>query len=215
MTRRRIDLDLDVHRGAAESFGHGSLVDGALLPHAGREFLRRPDGPPPTVCAATADGWAGPSVPVLVRGAARIVPLAWRGDVSRGGGTGVSAEEVEAYRFAIEADGMQWAGYWHMIDLEAQPVDRIGEYATALRNAGGTRAERWVLSPTLGAVLVWAGDVDRGDASLALHIVPADWVSDVSWVTRNRGPDSAGDIDVRWSWADVIALTGEPGSPTT
>ncbi|MFS2242738.1 hypothetical protein [Microbacterium sp. OR16] len=48
--------------------------------------------------------------------------------------------------------------------------------------------------------LVWAGSEAEGTRSLALHLVPADWVLD----RLAGGPVDA--IDVSWSWADVIEL---------
>jgi hypothetical protein len=140
---------------------------------------------------------------VLVRGRAIILPLAWRGDPTGDGGDGVSSEEIEAFASQMQAAGMQWAGPWRAPDLNGTRRDSIGSYLTALRDAGATRADWWTYTETVGLALVWAGGDEQGTRSLALHVVPA------SWVSEPRAGKPVEGIDIRWSWAEVSALYSE------
>lgn len=199
-------LDGDLHRDDAVSFGPGSVVSGALLPYAGRTALRSPDGPPTGALDAAADGWAAPSVPVLVRGAARIVPLAWWGG-SDAVPRGIRREEFDAFAAQLQAAGEQWAGTWRVLDLTEVRTDSMGSYTAALRASEATRADVWIMSEQTGLALVWAGAAEEGTLSLALHIVPSSWVSESCAMKPVRG------IDVAWSWSDVVALAGPVAIP--
>lgn len=92
-----------------------------------------------------------------------------------------------------------------MLSLTDDRADSIGSYSAALRAAGATRVDCWTYSKTVGIALVWAGAEDEGTMSLALHIVPANWVSKPRVTAPVRG------IDIRWSWANVIALRAAEG----
>lgn len=192
-------LDGDLHRDDAVSFGPRCVVSGALLPYAGRVALRSPDGPPAGALDAKSDGWAAPSVPVLVRAAARIVPLAWWGDpgaVPRG----IRRDEFGAFAAQLQAAGEQWAGMWRVLDLTEARTDSVGSYAAALCASGATRADVWTLSEERGLALVWAGAAEEGTLSLALHIVPS------SWVSESRAAKAVRGLDLAWSWTEVVAL---------
>lgn len=196
-----MDLDRDIRRDADSSFAPETVAAGALLPYEGRARLLRPDGLRDEALAAQHDGWLSPDNPVLVRGEARILPLAWRGDPSRDGSS-ASPEEIAAFASQITDLGVYLTGGWRSLDeLEQHNGDSLASYAEALRTAGATAARVWTLSETLGMALIWAGSDDAGDASLALHLVPASWVSE-----RYGGSKPVAGIDVRWTWADVVAL---------
>jgi len=195
MTNRDFDMDLD--RDAESAFGPQSLSAGAILPHEGRTFTTSP-GWIPTALAAERDGWLSPNNPHLVRGLARVVPLAWRGQPHDG--SGVTAQEIATFASHMQDAGMYWAGPWRVLDLAEQRRDSIGSYTAALVAAGATHVDCWTYSDTVGLALVWAGDVDVGTMSLAFHVVP------VSWVSERLVERAVSGIDVGWSWADVIAL---------
>ncbi len=190
-----MNVDMDLGRDEASAFGPASLSAGALLPFEGRTLMRRPEGLPEGALDANKDGWLSPENPILLRGEARILPLAWNGD-----GSGVTAEEIAAFASQMHAAGMYWAGNWRHLDLDDHRADSIGSYTAALRAARATRVDCWTYSEAVGIALVWAGSEDDGTASLAMHVIPVSWVSEPRVAKAVRG------IDVRWSWADVIAL---------
>ncbi|WP_415647965.1 hypothetical protein [Stackebrandtia soli] len=196
-----MNLDRDVHRDEAAAFGPASCVEGAILPYEGRAQVRRSDGPWTEALARDEDGWLAPANPVLVRGQARILPLAWRGDPSNGRATGVEPEEIAEFAAQMEGSGYYWARSARTLDeLSGHQGGSIASYLHALRAAGTTKATFWTISWTIGIALVWAGDENEGTMSLALHVVPASWVSETVTAKAVRG------IDVGWSWADVIEL---------
>lgn len=196
-----MNIDDDIDRSAAIAFGPASLLEGGLLPFEARSAVMSPQGLHAEALELKQDGWLPPDVPVLVRGAARIVPLAWSGADGSGGESAVSTEEMIA--FASQMDGA--CSYWarHRISLsqldEAQ-MNSVASYAEALRTVGITRGSFWAFSKTIGLALIWAGDEVTGTISLAFHVVPTSWVSELC------AEKPARDLDLRWSWADVIEL---------
>ena len=195
-----MDLDGDVYRDATVSFGPASVSEGSILPYEGRAMLLSPHGLPPGALDVRADGWLSPDVPILVRGLARIIPLAWSGDPQSGHGRAVTAEDIAAFASRVQAAGEQWAGIWRVLALEDDRTDSIGSYTAALRQSGATHADCWTYSETVGVALVRAGSDREGTGSLALHIVPAGWVSEP------RAGKPVRDVDVSWTWGDVVAL---------
>ncbi len=203
-----MNIDRDVQRDAASAFGASSVTAGTLLPFEGRALLLAPDGPPSAAREAETDTWLPPGLPVLVRGSARILPLAWLGDPRSEGGPAVTDEEIAALATRVQDAGMYWAGPWRVLPLTEKRADSIGSYTAALRESGATEVDCWTHSESTGLALVWAGAADDGTRSVSLHIVPAGWVSDVRAGRPERG------IDLRWSWADVVALYAarDPGA---
>lgn len=192
-----MDIDRDLHRDAASAFGPASVVRGAVLPFEGRTLMMSADGLPPGALSAQEEGWLSPENPLLIRGQATILPLAWRGGP---GGAGVDPEEIAQFVTQMQDAGMYWAGPWRVLSLTDERVDSIGSYTTALRAAGATHADCWTYSETTGLALVRAGQEEAGTLSLALHVVPVAWVSERYVAKPVKG------IDVRWSWADVVEL---------
>lgn len=201
---------MDLHRDEAAAFGPSSFVDGGLLPYEGRQQMLLPDGLPPAVFEAEEDGWLSPNNPILVRGMVKILPLAWRGDPKSGRCVGADPEEIAAFVSLMQAAGLQWAGNWSVLDLKDHRDDNIGSYTAALRAAGATRVECWMYSEAVGLALVRAGVEDEGTMSLACHVVPVSWVFEPrSWASKHHVKEfkrGVRGIDVRWSWAEVIAL---------
>ena len=195
-----MDIDRDVHRDAASAFGASSVTTGALLPFEGRAQLLSQDGPPRAALEAGTDAVVPPALPVLVRGAARILPLAWLGHPHGEGGSGVTSEEIAALATRVQDAGMYWAGPWRVLPLTEKRSDSVGSYSAALRESGATEVDCWTYSESTGLALVRAGEVDDGTRSLALHVVPAGWLSDARAGRPVRG------IELRWSWSDVVAL---------
>lgn len=195
---------MDLHRDEEAAFGPASLSAGGMLPFEGRTLMLGPDGLPPGVLEAERDGWISPNNPILVRGLVKILPLAWLGDPRSGYNPAVSSTEIAAFASRVQSAGMYWAGPWRVLDLDTRSSDSIGSYTAALRSAGATHVDCWTYSESVGLALAWAGDEDAGTMSLALHVVP------VSWVSEPRVTKPVPGVDVRWSWADVIALRANP-----
>ena len=156
-----MSLDADVHRDDEAAFGRHAVLAGAILPYAGRAALQRPDGVPAAVLDADADGWAAVSLPVLVRGPARIVPLGWLGDPQHSP-RGVAGEEIDALAAQMQATGMHWAGPWRVLDLDERRSDSIGSYAAALHAAGATSADCGTAAETWRLALGRAGGAEAG-----------------------------------------------------
>jgi len=144
-------------------------------------------------------------IPLIVRGAARIIPLMVQPDPR------LSGRDAWEDRHRVEVlDGeVGQACEFHFgrqatpppFDLSSRGQDGIGSYAAALRDAGATRAVWWV-SDAHGIVLVQTGDELRGDLTLAVHVVPVGWVWDVK---RSRAAEH---VDLRWSRADAVTAAG-------
>lgn len=180
---------------------HRSTVNrGALLPSDARDLIVREHGVPSSIGDADEDGWLAPNVPVLVRGEVKILPLAWWGAPDHGYNPYAEPAQIRSFASHVQGAALHRAGPWSEMDLAADSDDSIGSYRAALRDAGVTRADCWAYSDSLGVVMVWSGDEAEGTRSLALHIVPADWVLD------RLARDPVDGIDVHWSWADVIEV---------
>lgn len=186
----------------ARAFGTSALEQGALLPADARDLIVRSQAVPPGATDAAGDGWLATNVPVLVRGQARIIPLAWWGAADHGYNPYAEPAQITSFASHVQGAALHRAGPWSEMDLSADSDDSIGSYRAALRDAGATRADCWAYSDSLGVALVWAGSEAEGTRSLGLHLVPAGWV-----LSRLVG-DPVDDVDVGWSWADVIALAG-------
>lgn len=181
-------------------FGAGSLAAGALLPASARSLIVRSAGLPEGALEADADRWLQDDIPVLVRGEARIIPLAWWGEPGRGYNPYAEPKQIDAFASRVQGAGLHQAGPWTLMDLTAAQPDSIGSYVQSLRAAGASKADAWVYPGDVGVVLVWAGTEEDGNRSLALHLTPVSWV-----FARGAGGPVPG-IDVQWSWHDVIEL---------
>lgn len=168
-----------------------------ILPEEARRVLVSAFAAPAGAVEATDDGLIEGAVPVLVRGDARIVPLAeWHS-----AGTPADAEELW---HSLSAACQYRAGNWSLLDLDAERDDAIGDYTAALRAVGATRVRYWIYPDGVGVALVRAGDGSpEATLSLALHLVPDGWVF-------HRSPGPSQDVpDLRWSWGDVNALSAD------
>ncbi len=130
------------------------------------------------------------SLPLVTRGDARIVPLA----AQLGTPTGDPREQ--RHRMRLLADGIDGAceyraGRGIRIDLARTGDDEVAAYTAALREANTTEATWWEIDQAHGVTLVWTGDENHGDLTLALHVVP------ISWVSERRTRPAARWIDVR------------------
>lgn len=200
-------FDMDLHRTASTAFGPASLVAGGVLPYEGRIFVKS-TGTQEAAFEARTDGWVGPETPVLVRGPVRIIPLAWLGSPE---GSGASPEEIAAFTDTMLSYAAYVGRAWSRLDLEDPPFDGIRPYAVALRDGGATRVDYWMYSEEIGHALVHAGDAEAGTMSLALHLVPAPWLSErlsEQASRRKRSRPIPPKPDLRWSWSEVIALHG-------
>ncbi|MFI8631011.1 hypothetical protein ACIGEP_00265 [Microbacterium sp. NPDC077663] len=193
----RFDLDaID----AAEGYARAAIAAGRpaseqgdwILPVADETVLE-------AVTALTRFERVPSAVPVIDRDAAKIVPVVLQVAAPRGSDRDVAEERR---RIDDRASGLAGAFEYaagRPIDL---PLDGRGDgpvaaYAAALRAADVRDARWWVLNDT-GVVLVRSGDAEAGDLALAVHLVPARWVSGRSATASGRAP-----ADLRWSRADI------------
>jgi hypothetical protein len=205
-----MNFETDYVRTANSAFGPASLRDGALLPWQGRVALQAYDGLQQEALEEQEDGWVTPFNPVLVRGAARILPLAWRGDVASGHGTAVVSGEIDELVSQMRDAGLYWGGNWSDLDwLQEAKKNSVASYVSALLDAGATRGNFWGLRGDIALGLIWAGEEAEGTMSLALHVVPT------SWAVRRYAEKPVAGIDLRWSWAEVIELYRSHGGGAT
>lgn len=139
-----------------------------------------------------------PGVLMLERGAARIIPIALQAPSTT---TVDPSEEIRRMQtrareveLALEPDN----GLGILLDEGRAWTKAIDTYLTCLGEAGADQAKFWTLGRERAAVLVWSGDKDTGTRALALHVVPAHWVSD-----RYDGKPER--VDLRWDAASVQA----------
>lgn len=137
-------------------------------------------------------------IPVLPRGAASILPLAVQADLE---GSGRDPHEERRRMRDLAANVGAALEYREgrpiPVDFGRRADDRVTSYVTALRNAGATSADWWAYGARHGVTIVWTGDEADGTLALALHVVPA------SWVSTRRTKAAIDGVDVRWSIADV------------
>lgn len=186
-----------VPRPEAEAFSPTSLLDGAVVLATTRqiaELVARIQPGDEAVFDVSATPW----IPVLRRGPLSIIPLGAQGS-------------LPAHRAAVAAelrelaDGVRGA-------LEFRAGARVGldlvaaGYGRSLAAAGAERAGVWRDAPGRAVILVASGDLEVGTATVALHIVPGDWVS-------ADPPAEATRADAGWSWSEVVALyAARPGA---
>lgn len=151
--------------------------------------------------AARQGGWLAGGIPVLARGDAWLVPVAWAARPASGD---LDARELDE---RISHLWMKLRGACSYLQGDPIGIDLAepGGYAAALAESGATRADWWAFGDRAVVLMVGRGAVDAA-RSLALHIVPIGWVWD-----RRRVVMPA--TDLRWSWADVVALRDAPASP--
>ncbi|MDJ1115532.1 hypothetical protein [Microbacterium dauci] len=133
-------------------------------------------------------------LPRIERGEATILPI------SAQGGADVDAAE-ERERIAAAAGEIRGEleyrhGQQITFELDRAGRDSVAAYATALRAAGATAASWWVADGA-GVALVHSGDATTRDLTLAVHVVPASWVSDRRATTGIDVPP------LDWSRADI------------
>src|SRR5690606_28394465 len=149
-------------------------------------------------------------IAVLERGEAQVIPLAVQAD-PRASKRNASEEHrrmrllAEAVRDACE----HREGRGIPLDLGHRGRDRVGAYVAGLRDAGVSSAEYWEYGTAHAVVLVWTGDEEDGTLTLALHVLPASWVSE-------RRTKPAGDrLDVRWTISEILEPRGASAPPDT
>lgn len=152
-----------------------------------------------TVTALTAFEPTPSLVPIIERDAAKILPVFVQGASPRQ--SGLDARE-ERRRVDELSSGLAGAFEYASGRPIPFPLDQRGdgplaEYAASLRSANARSAQWWVLNET-GVVVVRSGDEDAGDLALAVHLVPARWVSG-----RSGTPTGRPSADLRWSRADL------------
>ncbi len=230
-----MDFDMDLHRNAALAFGPASLTAGAILPYEGRSLMMRSDGLPAAVLEAEQDGWVSPNnpisdggsilgalelvpswqtpewaelgFPVIARGRHAIFPLAAAplrpGDDPAGVGRLSSLSE----RLTMHCIHFYGGDFFHAesrLDTETGYGRRLVEAAPVLPDPSSLV---WWGIGSLAAVLVRSVDQQRLLETLALHVIPKEWVawSPSSGTKREasrarRMLREQSDADATWSW---------------
>ncbi len=176
---------------ADEVFGEASLRDGAVLLATSRQIAEVVDRVQ-REGAPSSDTFVGSRIAVLRRGRASVVPLGAQGSLPAHWSS-VAAQLRDlagSIRGALEFR----AGQGVPVNL-AEATS--GSYAHALVESGAERATDWRDVPGSAVLLVTAGDPGAGTCSMALHIVPSDWVS--------HSPTDAS-ADAAWSWSEIVEL---------
>lgn len=147
-------------------------------------------------------------VPVIERGAARILPLAAQSDPRAGGRDAQEERRRMAVLAADVGDALEYReGRGIRVDLDRGGDDSVGSYVSALRDAAAERADYWAYGPDHAAVLVWTGEEAAGTLALAVHLVPA------GWIIERRAAAAVDGIDLSWSLAQVHEPQGAPAGP--
>ena len=135
---------------------------------------------------------------MLVRGEAKIIPLTWQGDVDRGWNPYADDDDMRTLVSRVRDSIIDAAGPATSVDFTdtSEPVDSTGSYRQALQKSRADRAEWWRVVDGTTIALVWT----RGWPAVALHVVPA------SLLDESLASDPLPDIDLRWSWDQVVEL---------
>lgn len=191
-----------VQTGAVISYSAETLVaSGEEIVAAIESRLTRP-----VTSGGGGDDWLTSEVPVLSRGSAWIVPLAWippRDDQT----LRTRATELwTAIRSACEyRHGPQIA-----IELEDAGAART-PYAIELVRTGARRADWWQAADAAIVLVVYGDPLPAPVARMAVHVVPIGWVSQRRPTAAKKMPP----LDLTWSWADVVAVAGAGGAEAT
>jgi hypothetical protein len=154
------------------------------------------------------DGWLTDAVPVLTRGVAWIVPLAWvpDGDADDDASRRTLMTRATELWSAVRAACAHRHGEPIGMDLES-PAGAQRRYADELVRTGARRADWWRFDRSAVVLVVYGRPLPSPLSRIAVHIVPAEWTSE-----RPRSASKNAAIpDLGWSWADVVALGGAAG----
>ena len=192
-------FDLDAIE-AAEEYVRAAIAAGEPLAVPGRWSLSASASTVlGTVTALTAFEPTPSLVPVIERDAAKILPVFVQGASPRQSGLDAREEQRRVDDLASDLAGAFEfaAGRPIAFPLDQRGDGPVAEYAASLRDANARTAQWWTLNET-GVVVVRSGDEDAGDLALAVHLVPARWVSGRSGTPTGRAP-----TDLRWSRAEI------------
>lgn len=189
------------------AFEFESIDSGAILPISGAKIANAVASWMTALTPLDAQGirWVAQDLPVISRSDAWIVPLSWEPHDPVGG---------DARRHDLSArTNRMWLAIrnWCSHEFgEAVAVDlsvgRDGRgYVNELVRRGASRANWW-RSGDWALVLVVSSEPSAAAESMALHIVP------VGYVSERRPSKKVPPLDLRWSWADVVALAKRPTS---
>ncbi|MDN3497328.1 hypothetical protein QL996_15420 [Planococcus sp. APC 4015] len=201
------DLDDPVVRSTAVS--PASIESGAVISFSA-DFLvatgdgvvaaieSRLSGPSASICDG--DRWLTDAVPVLCRGSAWIVPLAWIPDhpdhdarVLRG--------RVNELWSAVRAACEYRHGAQIGIDLDESDAPET-PYAAELVRTGARRADWWEADDSAIVLVVYGDPIPAPIRRMAVHVVPIGWVSSRRPTAAKKMPT----LDLAWSWTDVVAF---------
>lgn len=156
-----------------------------------------------TDAAARADGgdrWLTDAVPILERGAAWIVPLAW----SPNDRAMADDRQRELDRRISELWSAIRSACWYLhgeqIGIDLEGIDEARDaYAEELVRTGARRADWWAFGDSAVVLVVYGEPLPAPVAREAVHVLPLDWVR-----PRKKARAKAPHMDLAWSWADVV-----------
>ncbi|WP_194421441.1 hypothetical protein [Microbacterium abyssi] len=197
-------------------FDPESVGVGAVISHSGDTLVTNGDEiiaaveelTDRTFPADPTDGWLTDDVPVLARSDSWIVPLAWvpelPGDAaaprrqmlrSRVGDLWTSVRSACEYRHGSQIG----------IGLESA-ADGKNRYVSELVRTGVRRADWWAFGEWAVVLVVHGEPVPAPVSQMAVHVVP------IGWVSERRAAKRVPEIDLGWSWSDVVGLAGSRGT---
>lgn len=198
--------------GHLTAVARGAIETGALISFSGDTLVASGDGIVAAIESrltsrtASNDGrdrWLTDAVPVLARGAAEIVPLAWvpphqgRGD----GRDRTLGDRVDELWSAVR--GACWYRHGEQIGIDLPPDDgRASPYASELVRTGARRADWWEFGDWAVVLVVYGEPIPAPLSLIAVHVVPVGWVSE----RRRTPPKKMPTLDLEWSWGDVVAF---------
>lgn len=186
-----------IETGAVISYSGDTLVaDGESIVAAVASRLTGP------AASVHGDEWLTDAVPVLARGDAWIVPLAWVPDH-----LGRDDPRDPALRDRI---GDLWRAVWSAcehrhgngIAIDLDGATPALPYAAELLRTGARRADWWEFAAWAVVLVVYGDPIPAPVRLMAVQVVPVGWVSEA----RRTAPKRMPHLDLAWSWADVVAF---------
>lgn len=186
-----------------------SIENGAVISHSADSLVASGEGivaaiesrlADPSASIGGSDQWLTDDVPVLCRGSAWIVPLAWVPDHPEGDDQ-VLRSRVNELWAAVRAACEYRHGAQIGIDLDGSNASGT-PYAAELIRTGARRADWWESEGSAIVLVVYGDPIPAPVRLMAVHVVPIGWVSQRRPTAAKKMPT----LDLAWSWTDVVAF---------
>lgn len=146
-------------------------------------------------------GWLPGVAPLIVRGAAWIIPLSWVPPVQDGDGDEHQELRTRADLLWSEIGMACEQQHGNQIGIGLTPPDSA--YARELIRTGVRRADWWRFGESAVVRVVYADALPAPMSRIALHVVPHAWVFEP---IHSKAKKSLGPTDMDWTWSDVVEL---------